>query len=92
MFNSVVAADMGVIILSADAVEQNYTIDYIFRDANTTTWYRLYPDPKTDPMSVDNELYPYLVGNVEISAIVTKYSSEDAFAAQMEAPVPTTLY
>jgi hypothetical protein len=85
-YNKVVKADMGVIILSSDPVNQSYTVDHIFRDANTTSWYRVYPDAREGPMSIDDELYPYRIGTTNISTIITKYPSKESFDAHRNAP------
>jgi hypothetical protein len=85
-YSKVVKADMGVVILSSDSVNQSYTLDHIFRDANTTSWYRIYPDARESPMSLDDELYPYRIGTTNISTIITKYPSKESFDAHMKAP------
>jgi hypothetical protein len=89
-YNKVVKADMGVIILSSDPVHQSYTLDHIFRDANTTTWYRVYPDARESPVSIDDELYPYRIGTTNVSTIITKYPSKESFDAHMNTPAPTS--
>jgi len=80
-YRSDLGGDMCVVIYDVDSVTKKYTIDFVWRDAGTTRWYREYPELDSfSIISIDRD-YPYLIDHIDISKLASHFPSKAAYDA-----------
>ena len=66
----------GKIVYDYNPVSKRYHYDTIFIDAFDKWGYRMYPNLESADMTWFEDNYPYLIGHIDISSVVTRASSE----------------
>jgi hypothetical protein len=66
----------GKIVYDYNPVSKRYHFDTIFKDAFDKWGYRMYPNLESADITWFEDNYPYLIGHIDISSVVTRASSE----------------